>query len=160
MLLLNNANANETSLLDEARLATLVNMAFYVRGVDKGATALLIAFDQDALYDNVNFQWLKRRYLDYECKDFVYIDRIIVSDRARGQGIARRLYEDLFAVGERVGHKRVTCEVNLTPPNPASDAFHAAMGFVEIGRAILYDGRKTVRYFEKTLGETISSVVL
>jgi predicted GNAT superfamily acetyltransferase len=42
------------------------------------------------------------------------------------------------------------CEVNAEPPNPASDAFHAAMGFAEVGSATL-GGGKQVRYFERLL---------
>ncbi len=51
----------------------------------------------------------------------------------------------------QAGQTRVVCEVNLDPPNPASDAFHANMGFVEIGQAAIHNGAKTVRYFEKLL---------
>ncbi len=42
------------------------------------------------------------------------------------------------------------CEVNHAPPNPGSDAFHARMGFGEIGRAVL-SGGKTVRYLRRPL---------
>jgi predicted GNAT superfamily acetyltransferase len=45
----------------------------------------------------------------------------------------------------------VVCEVNSEPPNPASDAFHAAMGFTEVGRATIHQGRKTVRYLTREL---------
>jgi predicted GNAT superfamily acetyltransferase len=38
----------------------------------------------------------------------------------------------------------------LDPPNPVSDAFHRALGFTEIGRAALANG-KTVRYLEREL---------
>jgi predicted GNAT superfamily acetyltransferase len=146
-LSLNNAHAQETSLLDESSLGVLLDIAFYARGLDRGTTALLIALDHNAPYDNPNFNWFKQR-LD----DFVYIDRIIVADCARGRGIARRFYRDLFAAAERAGHTRVVCEVNMAPPNHASDAFHAAMGFVEIGQATIHEGLKIVRYFEKALG--------
>jgi predicted GNAT superfamily acetyltransferase len=37
------------------------------------------------------------------------------------------------------------------PPNPASDAFHAALGFVEVGTASVHDGSRTVRYLSQTL---------
>jgi predicted GNAT superfamily acetyltransferase len=146
MLPLNNAHAHETSLLDESSMAALLSNAFYRRGVDRGATALLIALDQNAPYDNPNFSWFKQRY-----DSFVYIDRIIVANTARGQGIARRLYLDLFAKALQAGHHRVVCEINIEPPNPASDAFHAAMGFVAVGQAILRNQMKTVGYFEKML---------
>lgn len=146
MLLLNNAHAYETSLLDEPGISALIDHAFYCRGVNHGATALLIALDQDATYANPNFHWFRQRY-----DSFVYIDRVIVADAARGQGLARRLYEDLFAQARQAGHDRIVCEVNLTPPNPASDAFHGAMGFAAVGQALIHGGTKEVRYFEKLL---------
>jgi hypothetical protein len=146
MLLLNNAHAYETSFLDASGMSALLDGAFYCRGIDHGVTALLIALDQNAPYDNPNFNWFKRHY-----DSFVYVDRIVVADAARGQGLARRLYEDLFTRVRRAGHDRVVCEVNLVPPNPASDAFHSTMGFMAVGQAVIHDGTKEVRYFKKVL---------
>ena len=51
----------------------------------------------------------------------------------------------------RAGHDQIVCEVNSEPPDPASDAFHTALGFREIGRATIHDGRKAVRYFRRAL---------
>jgi uncharacterized protein len=146
VLLLNNAHAKETSWLNEERLAALMGMAFYARGIDGGATAFLIALNHDAAYDNPNFAWFKK-----SGKPFIYIDRVVVAESSRGRGIARLLYEDLFAAAELSGHNRVVCEVNSEPPNPASDAFHARMGFEGVGQATIADGKKIVRYFEKIL---------
>jgi predicted GNAT superfamily acetyltransferase len=150
-LSLNNDHAKETSLQDRASLAALIDMAFYARGLDGGATALLIALDHHAAYDNPNFNWFRRRLAESANDKFIYIDRVIVANEARGLGIARRLYLDLFDHAERAGHCRIVCEVNLEPPNPASDAFHATMGFIEIGQAAIHGGSKVVRYFEKIL---------
>jgi predicted GNAT superfamily acetyltransferase len=146
MLPLNNAHAEETSSLDDASFAALLDMAFYARGIDRGATAFLIALDQKASYESPNFIWFKTAR-----ESFVYIDRIIVSSSARGQGIARLLYVDLFAAVRKAGHDRVVCEVNIDPPNLVSEAFHATMGFEGVGEATIHNGRKTVRYLEKTL---------
>ena len=146
VLTLNNAHAKETSALDETSLADLLEMAFYARTIDRGATAFLIALNQNAPYRNPNFEWFKRSR-----ESFVYIDRIIVAASARGQGIARILYDDLFVVARHAGQHRVVCEVNIDPPNPASEAFHSAMGFEEVGQAFIHGGTKTVRYFEKTI---------
>jgi uncharacterized protein len=146
ILSLNNTHAKETSALDDASLKTLLDMAFYARGIDRGATALLIALEYNAAYVSPNFMWFKASR-----ESFVYIDRIIVSISARGQGIARVLYEDLLAAAKRAGHDRVVCEVNIEPPNPVSEAFHVAMGFEEVGQATIHNGTKTVRYFEKML---------
>jgi uncharacterized protein len=146
VLVLNNTNAKETSALDDAGLVTLLDMAFYARGINRGATGLLIALESNAAYVNPNFMWFKA------CREsFVYIDRVIVSISARGHGIARLLYEDLMAAARRAGHDRVVCEVNIEPPNPVSEAFHVAMGFKPVGQAKIHNDTKTVRYFEKVI---------
>jgi predicted GNAT superfamily acetyltransferase len=74
------------------------------------------------------------------------VDRIVVASSARGRGYARRLYRDLFDQASQTGHDRVVCEVNARPPNPESDAFHAALGFTEVGSASIHNDSKTVRY--------------
>jgi predicted GNAT superfamily acetyltransferase len=56
-----------------------------------------------------------------------------------------RLYADLFDRAAEAGHDRIVCEVNRQPPNPASDAFHAALGFAEVGSANIHTGSRTVR---------------
>src|SRR5262245_31290205 len=145
VLALNNQHAVELSCLDAERLAWLVSQAFLARHIG-GVDAFLLAFDQDADYDSPNFLWFAARH-----RRFVYVDRIVVAPGARGRGHARRLYEDLFGEALRRGHDHVVCEVNLDPPNAASDAFHAALGFAEISNATIHGGRKTVRYLERPL---------
>jgi predicted GNAT superfamily acetyltransferase len=145
LLALNNAHARETSFLTPRRWRTLVDAAFAAVCVD-GSAALLVAFDQDADYDSLNFIWFRDRM-----SRFVYVDRIVVAESHRGGGLASLMYHDLFSRVRTAGQARVVCEVNLVPPNPASDAFHAKMGFTEIGRADLVHGGKTVRYLAKHL---------
>ena len=147
---LNNEHAQETSTLSETEFRNLATIAFYARGIasGRGATgesvpaAFLIALDETASYPNPNFEYFQARH-----PRFVYIDRIITAGFARRLGLARRLYADLFTLAREAGHTVVGCEVNFDPPNPASDAFHASLGFVEAGRAQLKNG-KTVRYLE------------
>jgi len=145
VLALNNEHARELSWLDAGRLVELVGRAFLARRIAT-VEAFLLAFDQDADYDSPNFLWFRARY-----PRFVYVDRIVVADAARGRGHARRLYDDLFQHARRAGHDRIVCEVNSEPPNPASDAFHAALGFSEIGSAAIHCGSKTVRYLSRPL---------
>jgi uncharacterized protein len=145
ILALNNAHATELSWLTAAQLDVLLQEAFYARQIDHG-DAFLLAFDQRAAYASPNYLWFRERY-----PSFVYIDRVVVSPPKRGRGYARALYMDLFAQARRKGHSLVTCEVNSDPPNPASDTFHAMMGFGEVGQAALYQGSKTVRYLVRAV---------
>ena len=145
LLDLNNANARQTSALTAAEWTRFIRHAFSATCIPEAA-ALLIAFDQDADYHGPNFTWFRNRLAR-----FVYIDRIIVSRADRGKGIASRMYGDLFRRAQAADHDRIVCEVNLSPPNPVSDAFHARMGFTEVGRATLSPNAKQVRYFEKRI---------
>ena len=145
ILTLNNAHAVELSLLAPERLSHLLRHAFYARRMGESA-AFLMAFDQDADYDSPNYLWFRERY-----PRFVYVDRIVVDPAMRKRGLAHRLYEDLFLRAGQAGHDVVVCEVNSDPPNPASDAFHAAFGFAEVGCAKIHGGVKTVRYLARSL---------
>ena len=145
VLALNNAHAEELSWLEPDRLHHLIGEVFYARRVGE-LDAFILAFDQTADYDSPNYLWFRARY-----PRFVYVDRIAVAAHARGRGIARRIYKDLFAVAAGAGHEIVTCEVNADPPNPASDAFHANLGFQEVGEAVIHGGKKSVRYFARRL---------
>lgn len=146
LLALNNSSAAELSHLSAEKAHHLVRHAFMARAI--GTDALLLALDQDAPYDNPNFQWFKERF-----DRFVYIDRVVVAEKHRGRGWAKLLYESLFARARERGQTRITCEVNLDPPNPRSDAFHAALGFEPMGHAILPGAGKTVRYFCKEVAQ-------
>jgi len=147
LLALNNAHAKELSWLDEEKLATLIRSAFLARRIGN-IDAFILAFDQDSDYQAENFLWFKSRH-----ERFVYVDRIAVAVSARGQGFARRLYENLFAAAIHAGQHLITCEVNAEPPNPQSDAFHASFGFQPIGTASLRSGEKTVRYLSLDLNK-------
>jgi predicted GNAT superfamily acetyltransferase len=150
VLALNAAHETETSPLDAARLDAMLAEAFFAAAIpanaisgDAGVAAFLIAFDQGAAYDSPNFRWFRDRL---PC--FAYVDRIVTAPASRGRGLARRLYAALADAA--APFERVVCEVNVDPPNPASDRFHDTLGFREAGRARLANG-KTVRYLERTL---------
>jgi predicted GNAT superfamily acetyltransferase len=145
VLALTTAHARELSWLAPERLQYFVAHAFAARKIG-AVDAFLLAFDQDAPYDSPNFLWFRARY-----PRFVYVDRVVVATAARGRGLARTLYRDLFDQAARAGHERVVCEVNSRPPNPESDAFHAAHGFVEVGRASVHNDSKDVRYLSRML---------
>ena len=146
ILELNNEHAVETSLLDLSAAELLLAMCFYAKGIGLGARGFLLALDQEAAYDNSNFQWFRSRF-----ERFVYIDRIIIAKDARARGFARLMYEDLFGEAKAAGHVRAVCEVNIDPPNEGSLAFHQSMGFLALADVGLKGGSKRVRYLVKEL---------
>ena len=143
-LALNNAHAVELSWLEPADLAVLIAQAWYAK-CSPDQTAFLLAFDQSAAYESLNFLWFRARY-----PRFVYVDRVCVEAAARGRGLARAMYEDLFRLAEQQGFEVVCCEVNSDPPNPASEQMHAALGFEQVGQALL-PSHKTVSYLTRKL---------
>ncbi len=145
LLALNNAHAEALSWLEPDKLRYLAAHAFLARRIGD-LDAFILALDQDASYDSPNFLWFRARYVR-----FIYVDRIVVASSARGRGYARLLYRDLFDQASKARHERVVCEVNARPPNPESDALHAALGFVEVGSARIHNDSKTVRYLLRAL---------
>ena len=144
LLRLNNDNARETSLLTAEKFDRMIALARVATHVEQGA-AFLMAFEHTDDYDGGHFMWFRER-LD----KFLYVDRVVVAGNQRRRGLGRALYEDLFTGARHLGHSHIACEVNALPPNPKSDAFHAALGFVQIGTATMDAGAKTVRYLVRT----------
>jgi predicted GNAT superfamily acetyltransferase len=140
LLALNNSNAQETSLLTRAGFDRMISSASVATFIAPSA-AFLLAFEESDAYEGGHFLWFRSRF-----DRFLYVDRVVVAAAYRRRGFGRLLYCDLIKRAEQRGHTRVVCEVNLVPPNPTSDKFHAAHGFEEVGRAALDGGAKTVRY--------------
>jgi hypothetical protein len=145
MLALSNAHHVEVGKITPDGLQKLIGVSWHVR-IAAHVDALFIGLEQGADYESPNYRWFEARF-----DRFAYVDRIAVAGAMRGKGIARLLYEDFFHAARLRGHSRVCCEVNYDPPNPESDAFHAKMGFKEIGRATLPDRGKSVRYLMRTI---------
>lgn len=82
-------------------------------------------------YDSLNYAWFLERY-----ENFLYIDRVVVAPEAKGRGIGRRLYEDVFARACTGGRPHVLSEVNVDPPNPDSLAFHTRLGFEKVAERL------------------------
>jgi uncharacterized protein len=144
LIALNNAHVVELSWAEKPHFEDMIRKAFYARGIAP-AKAFLIAFDQAALYDNVNFLWFRARY-----ENFIYVDRIVVESSLRGRGAAQALYEDLFERARSQRHSLIVCEVNADPPNPASDIFHERLGFENVGESLIPSGKR-VQYLAKRI---------
>ena len=82
-------------------------------------------------YDSLNYRWFDERY-----DDFVYLDRVAIAPDFQRRGLGRELYAEVerLAADRRAGATHFTLEVNLRPRNDQSLAFHAGLGFVEVGQ--------------------------
>jgi predicted GNAT superfamily acetyltransferase len=149
ILALNQSALPHVNRISTDDLAGFAEQSCYFRIVrdNEELAGFLLAFSQGAIYHSPNFIWFRDRY-----PRFVYIDRIVVAPTHRRLGIGRLLYADL----ERFASEHasdLTCEVNLTPPNPGSFVFHERAGFVEVGRQHTDGGEKLVCLMSKDLSQ-------
>ena len=148
VLALNLASEAVLSPLTTAGLEALLAQSWHhrVACLDGHVQAFLIALGPGADYDSPNYQWFSQRYAD-----FVYVDRIVVAAPARQAGLAGLLYDDLIAHARAGGIARITCEIDIEPPNPASLRFHNRFGFAEVGTQWVAGGKKRVSLQELQL---------
>jgi len=138
------------SPLDREGIASLAGGALFARVIAPRA-AFLIAFDQDADHDSLNFQWFRARY-----PRFIYVDRIAVDAAHAGAGHGGRLYDEVFDRARAMCYPVVCAEVNSDPPNQASLAFHDRQGFAAVDEQWLPGGDKAVRYFVREVAPGVT----
>ena len=99
-----------------------------------------------AQYPSPNYRYFAARH-----DTFAYVDRVAVSPSARRRGVGRRLYDAAVTHARSAGSPVLCAEVNLDPPNPDSQMFHADYGFVEVGRQWTYGDTVEVQLLEIAL---------
>ncbi|GIS88884.1 MAG: hypothetical protein CM1200mP18_15940 [Gammaproteobacteria bacterium] len=84
--LLNHSVVDLTSPMDAERIQQLHAMSSYHRVIaqDSQVVAFLLVLGPDCDYDSMNYQWFDQRY-----DEFSYIDRIVVRDGFRAQGLGQ-----------------------------------------------------------------------
>jgi predicted GNAT superfamily acetyltransferase len=139
ILELNLESEHLLSPLDPDRLRWLQSMSELHRvvEVDGRVVAFLLALREGQPYDSPNYRWF-----DASRRQFLYVDRVVVSREHRGRRLASRLYDDLFAHARDRDVHEIAAEFDVDPPNAASRAFHSSYGFVEVGDRRLDDGRR------------------
>lgn len=150
ILALNHQLVHFLSPLNLEKLTTLANNSaiFKVAMLDDEVVAFMIVFKEGADYDSVNYQWFSQKY-----DQFLYIDRIVVAPSTSGMGLGKRLYHDLFESARLAGIDKFTAEINTIPENPVSLNFHLALGFVEVAKQTIDNGKKEVSMQLKVLDE-------
>lgn len=128
-------------------LADLIASSALTVVVDDGQPAgFIVALAPGLDYSSENYTWFSAR-----SQDFLYVDRIVLAPRLQGQGVGPLLYGAVEDAARAVGASEVLCEVNVRPANPGSLAFHARLGFVEVGRQQTKGGANEVSLLAKAV---------
>ena len=95
---------------------------------DNQIAGYVVALYPGADYGSTNYQWFMNTF-----DAFLYIDRIVVSPDFRRRGVGSLMYAHLAETARAEGVPRLTCEVNIEPPNPDSLKMHHGLGFEQVG---------------------------
>lgn len=129
ILKLNEASVTVLSPLDIDKLLVLKTLAAVsvVVEVDGEVVGFLLAFSAGVEYESVNYKWFCKRF-----ENFLYIDRVVVSQSVRGKGIASALYGYVLNWARTHGLSHLLAEIDITPPNEPSLKFHQKLGFKQL----------------------------
>src|SRR5688572_15453365 len=116
LLEMNNAAVPDVNTLDAMRAQWLVDHIVTpgVAWLDGQPAGVVIVLSDGCGYNSDFYRWFTDRY-----EGFLYIDRVIVAQWARGRGVARELYQAI----ERVARERdlaIVADVYSDPPNVPS----------------------------------------
>jgi len=118
-----NQNALEgVGPLDRESLSLLVKMADQALVVDDDGdiAGFVITLPPRTAYQSSRYHWFENRYDDY-----VYLDRIVVAETHRRQGIASKLYDAV--------EQDLPIALEVYDTNEGSLAFHHGRGFEKVG---------------------------
>ena len=143
ILEINATEEEKTSRIDLARITQLDSCSDYhsVVVVEDVIIGFLLVMSEASDYDGDNFRWFVERY-----SRFLYVDRIVIDRTFARRGAGSALYADLIKFAVTQSWSTLCCEINVSPPNPVSHAFHAGFGFKEVGRSGTVGAPKVVSY--------------
>jgi hypothetical protein len=126
------------------------NMQHFLRIVDyfrtlkvgKNIAGFLIALTPDKDYHSLNYKWFEQKY-----NSFMYVDRVVIDRPFQDKGYGTAFYNNLSAFTKGKS-PRITCEVNIRPPNEGSMIFHNKYGFKPVGTQTTEGGKKEVSLME------------
>jgi predicted GNAT superfamily acetyltransferase len=131
ILTMNEESVDVLSPMDAERFDRLRDLCSLLRVIeDNGEVAgFLMGFCRGTDYDSINYRWFSENY-----DDFLYIDRVVVSGRHRGRGMASRFYEYAIDWSRQRGLCCLVAEIDIEPRNEPSLTFHERFGFEEVDR--------------------------
>lgn len=140
-----------TAALQHVSEVTLSDMKRFLKQADpflvieegEELAGFMIVLQKGLDYKSLNYQFFCNNYSDFD-----YVDRIVIAEKFRGRKFGKALYDHLFTHSDK---KKITCEVNLQPPNPDSIAFHKSLGFKQVAEMKSEKGTKSVAMMIKNI---------
>ena len=129
ILQLNKISVKVLSPLDKSQLLELIEMAALsvVIEADNEIAGFLLCLTNGQDYSSINYQWF-----DEQFDSFLYIDRVVVSEKFRGRGVASTFYHFVLDWASNNNYPSIVAEIDVKPPNEASLLFHKKFGFKEL----------------------------
>ncbi len=107
-------------------------------------SGFLLVLPSGLEYKSLNYKWFSGKY-----KKFAYIDRIVIMDEFRNNGIGKGLYLDLEkSISD---YELIACEFNIEPPNPISKKFHESLNYENVGYQLTENATKKVSLMIKKI---------
>ena len=134
ILKLNQKDVEMLSPLDDNILSKMDELSeiFQVIEQDNKVVAFILAFKDGCDYWSDNYRWFLDNYTN-----FIYIDRIVIDENYRREGLACKLYEFTFDYALKNNNDLICAEIDIEPEyNLPSMRFHKKMGFREVGTRI------------------------
>jgi len=140
ILILNQNALPAVSSVTLKEMQHFINIVEYFKTikVNNKIAGFLIALTPGKDYQSVNYKWFEKKY-----DSFMYVDRIVISPIFQVKGLGTAFYNDLSNFSKRIV-PRITCEVNINPPNKESVLFHTKYGFKQVGTQFTDSGTKEV----------------
>ena len=132
---------SSVTLKDMEHFLSIVDY-FRTLQLDDIIVGFLIALTPGKDYHSPNYKWFEKKF-----DSFMYVDRIVIDFAYQSNGFGWAFYNNLRKFTE-YRSPRITCEVNLRPPNEGSIIFHEKYGFRQIGTQETEGGKKEVSLLE------------
>ena len=107
-------------------------------------SGFLLVLPSGLEYKSLNYKWFSGRY-----DKFAYIDRIVIMDEFKKNGIGKSLYLDLEK--NISGYELIACEFNIEPPNAISKKFHESLNYENVGHQLTENETKKVSLMIKKI---------
>ena len=132
---------SSVTLKDMEHFLSIVDY-FRTLQLDDIIVGFLIALTPGKDYHSPNYKWFEKKF-----DSFMYVDRIVIDFAYQSNGFGWAFYNNLRKFTE-YRSPRITCEVNLRPPNEGSIIFHEKYGFRQVGTQETEGGKKEVSLME------------